>query len=168
VQQPPAAAPAPPRLAPSAGICVLGVGDLLTNVASCCHPVPGDDIVGFVTRSRGVSVHRGDCLNVVNVEEKERLVKVEWAHTDQRYQVSVNVDAIDRLGLLRDVSGKVSDEKVNIAAVSINEHDDGIISLNLTLEISDVGQLSRLFSKLEGVRGVLNVSRKLDRATRGG
>jgi len=148
----------PPAEVESA-IQVMGVGDLLTRVALCCNPVPGDDIIGYITRTRGITVHRKDCPNVLNEDEKERLVKVEWGHVGQAYPVSVQVEATDRVGLLRDITNLVADEKVNIAAVSSVDYDDGVTIIYLTLHITDIKQLSRLLSKLDRIVGVLSVSR---------
>jgi GTP pyrophosphokinase len=153
----PAVAPREPRV--SSAIQVLGVGDLLTHLARCCNPVPGDDIIGFITRTKGVTVHRKECPNIINKDEKERLVQVSWKAIDRSYPVPIQVEAYDRVGLLRDISTVISSEKVNIAAVSSTEHDDGTTSILLTVDISGIGQLSRLFSKLEGVRGVIRASR---------
>ena len=86
---------------------MLGTGDLLTRLSKCCNPVPGDAIIGYVTRGEGVSVHRRDCKNVINEDEKERLVDVEWGRRGQMYPVAVHIDAWDRVGLLRDVSTMV-------------------------------------------------------------
>ena len=149
-------------------IQVMGVGDLLTHVAKCCNPVPGDEIIGYITRTRGVTVHRKDCPNIANEDEKERLVKVEWGQTGQYYPVSIKIEAEDRVGLLRDMTALVSDEKVNIASVSSIEHEDGITSLFLTLQITNIKQLSRLLTKLEKVIGVLSVSRTGDTVKREG
>jgi GTP pyrophosphokinase len=155
--QPSVTAPRPPRL--SSTIQVLGVGDLLTRLAPCCNPIPGDDIIGFITRMRGVTIHRKDCPNIVHEDERERLVPVSWGAVDSSYPVPVQVEAWDRVGLLKDISTIVSGERVNIAAISSTEHSDGIISISLTLEITGIGQLSRLFSKLEGIRGVIGATR---------
>jgi guanosine-3',5'-bis(diphosphate) 3'-pyrophosphohydrolase len=140
-------------------IQVLGVGDLLTQIAGCCHPVPGDKIVGYITRSRGVTIHRQDCYNVVNESEKERLVPVEWQPTDSRYSVNVQVEGWDRVGLMRDITTIVAEEKVNIASVQMQNHDDHTVTLYFTLETEGLAQLSRLLFKVEGVRGVINVAR---------
>ncbi|MCK5577178.1 MAG: bifunctional (p)ppGpp synthetase/guanosine-3',5'-bis(diphosphate) 3'-pyrophosphohydrolase [Dehalococcoidales bacterium] len=153
------------RPKPPTSIRVLGVGDLLTNLAGCCHPVPGDKIVGYVTRSRGVTVHREDCYNVVREDEKERLVKVDWGQSDALYPVNVKVEAWDRVGLVRDISTVVAEEKVNIAGMSFTEHDDQTTSLYLTLETKGLSQLGRLLAKIEGVRGVTGVTRVGDEAT---
>ena len=150
---------APVGKTPSGGLRVLGVGDLLTNLAPCCNPVPGDDIVGFVTRSKGVTVHVLSCPNVHHTDEKERLVKVDWGQTHELFPVALRVEAWDRVGLLRDVTTVVSQEKVNISAVTMEEHSDATISIFITLQTTGIAQLSRLYAKLEGVRGVTSVGR---------
>ena len=150
---------------PVSAITVLGVGDMLTRLAQCCHPVPGDEIMGYITRSRGVTIHRQDCHNVINEDEKERLIPVEWAQTDLLYPVSVKVEAWDRVGLARDITDIVAGERVNISAMNVANHDDHSTSISLTLETGGLAQLSRLFGKIEGVRGVINVSRVGDEAT---
>ncbi len=144
---------------PSSGIEVLGVGDLLTRVSQCCNPMPGDDIIGYITRSRGVSVHRVDCPNVVNENEHERLIAVNWGDSYPRYPARLVIEAWDRVGLLRDITTVVSQETVNIASVVTSEHEDGSCSTYLTIYTEGVGQLSRLLSRLEGVAGVFNVAR---------
>ncbi len=150
---------------PISAITVLGVGDMLTRLAQCCHPVPGDEIMGYVTRSRGVTIHRQDCHNVINEDEKERLIPVEWAQTDLLYPVSVKVEAWDRVGLARDITDIVAGERVNISTMNVANHDDHTTSISLTLETGGLAQLSRLLGKIEGVRGVISVSRVGDEAT---
>ncbi|MFC1902870.1 RelA/SpoT family protein [Chloroflexota bacterium] len=150
---------------PVSAVRVLGVGDLLTNLAQCCHPVPGDKITGYVTRSRGVTIHRQDCYNVVHAVEKERLVPVEWGEADALYPVSIEVEAWDRVGLVRDVTSVIAEEKVNIASVSFAYHDDHTTSTFLTLETKGLAQLLRVMSKIDGVRGVISVARVGDEAT---
>jgi guanosine-3',5'-bis(diphosphate) 3'-pyrophosphohydrolase len=146
-------------------IKVLGVGDMLAHLAQCCRPVPGDDIIGYVTRSRGVSIHRRDCYNIINEDEKERLVPVEWGESDALYPVNIHVESWDRVGLMRDVTTIVAEEKLNITAVSSVNHDDHTVSEYFTLAIRDLAQLSRLLGKIEGVRGVISVARVGDEAT---
>jgi GTP pyrophosphokinase len=147
--------------APTTAIQVLGTGDLLTQLARCCNPVPGDEIIGYVTRSRGVTVHRRDCFNVLHEDEPERLVDVEWGRTGEFYPVAVHIEAWDRVGLLRDISTIVAEEKVNMVAVRTHEHEDRTTGISLTLETQGVDQLSRLLSKLEAVRGVLTATRSI-------
>ena len=142
---------------------VLGTGDLLTQMGRCCNPVPGDRIIGYITRSRGVTIHRADCYNVLHEDEQERLVDVEWGRTPgEMYPVAVHIDAWDRVGLLRDISTIVSEEKVNMMGVRTEHEDDRTTSVYLTLETTGVAQLSRLMQKLESVRGVITVNRQLD------
>ena len=146
----------------TANVEVLGTGDLLTQLARCCNPVPGDLIVGYVTRSRGVTVHRRDCGNVLREEEKERLVEVEWGRSGQLYPVAVRIEAWDRVGLLRDIGSIVAEEKVNMAAVRTQEHNDHTVSVFLTLLTAGVDQITRLMSKLEVARGVFSVDRHFE------
>ncbi len=150
----------PKHPVPVSAIQVLGVGDLLTQLARCCNPVPGDKIIGYVTRSRGVSIHRQDCANVIHEEEKERLVPVEWGKTDAVYPVNIQVEAWNRVGLIRDISTLVAEEKVNIAGMSLVNHDDDYtVTLYFTIDTVGLTQLSRLLVKMEGIRGVISVSR---------
>lgn len=150
---------------PALAIKVLGVGDMLTQLAQCCHPVPGDKIIGYITRSRGVTIHRQDCHNVINEDERERLILVEWAQTDALYPVSVKVDAWDRVGLAHDITAIVAGEKVNISTMNVANHDDHATSISLILETRGLAQLSRLLGKIEGVWGVISVTRVGDEAT---
>ncbi len=158
---------APPRVY-SPTVRVLGTGDLLTQIARCCNPVPGDRIIGYVTRSRGVTIHRDDCYNILHEDETERLVDVEWGRTGQMYPVAVHIEAWDRVGLLRDVSTIISEEKVNMGGVRTQEHGDGTTSVYLTLETTGIAQLGRLMTKLESVRGVISVTREIDARHRQG
>ena len=149
---------------PVSAIKVLGVGDMLTRLAQCCHPVPGEKIIGYITRNRGVTIHRQDCYNVIHQEERERLVKVEWGQTDAVYPVNVQVQAWDRVGLIRDITTIVAEDKVNIARMSFTDNDDHTTSLHLTLEIKGLAQLSRLLAKVDGIKGVISVTRMGDEA----
>jgi GTP pyrophosphokinase len=153
---------APSRQTYTTNIQVLGTGDVLTRLARCCNPVPGDAILGYVTRGEGVSVHRRDCPNVLNEDEKERLIDVQWGRSGQMYPVAVHIEAWDRVGLLRDVATMVAEEAVNMVGVHTQERDDGHITIYMTLETTGVEQLSRMLNKLEGVRGVLSVSRRIE------
>ena len=147
-----------PTHGPASGIEVLGVGDLLTRIASCCGPIYGDKIIGYITRSRGVTVHRASCSNIVAETEVERLVPVAWGKTQHLYPVRIQVEAYDRVGLLRDITSLVSDEGVNIASCVSEEYDD-VSVVTLTVYINGIDQLNLLYSKLEGVKGATSVSR---------
>ncbi len=148
-----------PLSSPSSGITVLGVGDLLIRMGRCCNPIPGDAIIGFITRARGVTVHKKDCSSVQREDEPERLVDVQWGQEKQLYPVRVTMKAYDRVGLLRDMTSLVSNEGVNIASVVTEEWEDGTVTMALTCHTTGLDQLNKLFSKLEGVRGCISVTR---------
>ena len=149
----------PPKISP-VSINVLGVGDLLTRLANCCHPLPGDKIIGYITQGRGITVHRKDCPNIVHEEEKERLVKVEWGAVAQVYPVTVQVDAWDRVGLIRDISAIIAEEGVNLSQISADNHRDDSVGLHLTLEVKNAAQLSKIMSRVHSVWNVVSVTRK--------
>jgi guanosine-3',5'-bis(diphosphate) 3'-pyrophosphohydrolase len=158
VLTPPTSAPASNPVTPN--LQVMGVGDLYTRLANCCKPVYGDNIVGYVTRGRGITVHRDDCPNMRNVDEDGRKVQVSWGdQTKQWYPVSVHLEAWDRVGLLRDVTTLVADEKVNMLSVLTSVHEDRTVTVLMTLEVDGVKQLSRVLQKMEAIRDVFDVRR---------
>nr|WP_289113246.1 GTP diphosphokinase [uncultured Halomonas sp.] len=152
-----------PSKATQSDITVLGVGNLKTSMANCCRPVPGEPIVGFITQGRGVTVHRQDCPNILQLrmEEPQRIIEVEWgerAHT--RYPVTIEIQAWDRSGLLRDVTGLLGNEKVNVLAVNtLTDTDEGIARLRITLEVDGLESLGRLFSRIQQLPNVTEVRR---------
>jgi GTP pyrophosphokinase len=150
----------PTRKVSPVSINVLGVGDLLTRLANCCHPLPGDKIIGYITQGRGITVHQRDCLNIVNEQEKERLVKVEWGDVAQVYPVMMQVDAWDRVGLIRDISAIIAEEGINLSEVSMSNHRDDSVTLHFTLEVKSAAQLSKIISRIYSVWNVVNVMRK--------
>jgi len=147
----------------SSNVSVLGVGNLLTSIANCCMPVPHDDIIGFITKDRGVSVHRIDCKNILHLKEKDqaRLIEVEWGDTDtQNYPVNMLIYAHDRHGLLSDITRTLSDDKINVIAVNtISNKKEQSARMAVTIEIRDLLQLSRVMDKISQLRNVLDVSR---------
>lgn len=149
----------PSRKVSSASIKVLGMGNLVTNLANCCHPLPGDKVLGYITQGRGITVHRRDCPNIINEVEKERLIEVDWGDVEQTYPVAIQVDAGDRVGLVRDISAIIASEGVNITDVNMADHDD-ITSLKFSLEVMGAAQLGNLISKIYSIWGVINVRRK--------
>ncbi len=149
-----------PLSSPTSGIKVLGVGDLLTRMGRCCGPIPGDEIVGFVTRSRGVTVHKRSCPSVLHEDEPERFVQVEWGQTKELYPVRLTMLAYDRVGLLRDLTQNVSEEGVNMSNWVTAQQPNGTVSLTFNVHTTGLQQLSKLFSKLEGVRGCISVHRE--------
>lgn len=144
----------------SSGIEVLGVGDMLTRLARCCSPIQGEQILGYITRSRGVTVHLTTCSNIAAEAEKEveRIIQVDWGKTQSLYPVRILLEAYDRVGLLRDITSLVSEEHVNIASCVTDEVED-MSFVTLTVYTNGIQQLNKLFAKLEGVRGVINATR---------
>ncbi|MFP4278754.1 MAG: TGS domain-containing protein, partial [Halochromatium sp.] len=145
-------------------VMVAGVPDLLTQLASCCHPVPDDPIVGFITRGRGVAVHRANCANILSLseEEQERLIEVDWAaQPDQAaYPVDIVITAADRKGLLRDVSSVLADEEANVIATETRtDATNDRASMRFRVEVGDVDQLERLCAKLRQLSDVSEVRR---------
>jgi len=148
----------PPRSV--VGIQVKGVGDLLTRLAQCCNPVPGDSIIGYITRGTGITVHRRDCSNIKNIADSERLIEVEWGGMREAYPVDIRIEAFDRPGLLRDIASIVADEGISMSAVNVSTHGDNTATIQATLQISNVQQLRNIFSGLESLRDVLDVQRE--------
>ncbi|MEI7611865.1 MAG: bifunctional (p)ppGpp synthetase/guanosine-3',5'-bis(diphosphate) 3'-pyrophosphohydrolase [Betaproteobacteria bacterium] len=143
------------------GILIVGIDKLLTQLAGCCKPAPPDAIVGFVTRGKGVSIHRADCSNFANMEamHPERVIETAWGgRTEGVFAVDIAVDANDRQGLLRDVSEVLTREKINVVAVA-TQSKQGIAHMRFTAEISDVSQLKRTLLLLHEVKGVIGARR---------
>ena len=144
------------------GVKVKGMGDLLVRISKCCNPVPGDEIGGYITRGRGVSIHRMDCPNFKGLKESEpeRIIEVEWyVDEDDSYQVELEVEALDKHSLLNDVTKAISEEGVNITGVDARTSDDGIAHINLGVHISSLEHMNKIIDKLEFVDGVLKVRR---------
>lgn len=144
---------------------IQGVGNLLTHIARCCKPVPGDPIAGYITLGKGVTVHRSDCPNILhaNTESPDRLVEVSWGSTvDSAYPVDIIIRAYDRHGLLSDITTLLSDESINVlAANTVTDKSQHIARMQLTLEITDIDTLSRILGKIQQLSNVTEVRRKL-------
>ena len=144
---------------------ILGVGNLLTNTARCCRPVPNDAIVGYITRGRGVTIHRRDCANVLRLkdEDRDRLIDVEWgALPDRVFPVDIQIQAYDRPGLLRDVSALLANDQVNVLGVnSYTDTKDLVARMELHIEVTDIGQLSRILSRIGQLPNLIEVKRKV-------
>ena len=143
------------------GIIVKGVENALVRFSKCCNPVPGDDILGYITKGRGVSIHRKDCPNAKDLlEEEERLIEVEW---DTKGLVSYNADlqvkAHDRQGLLAEITSIINDNKINIVSFYSKTSKDRIANISFILEISDIEQLNKLIKRFRRLDGVLDVYR---------
>ncbi|MBI3159102.1 MAG: bifunctional (p)ppGpp synthetase/guanosine-3',5'-bis(diphosphate) 3'-pyrophosphohydrolase [Chloroflexi bacterium] len=140
------------------GVAVQGLKGLLTTMAKCCNPAPGDEIVGYITRGRGATIHRQDCPNVLRARDRERLVRVTWGEPKTTYPVAVRIQAYDRDGLLRDVSTLISEESINMSQVKVDVKENRAV-FDLTLEVGNISQLSRVLSKLENLPNVMEARR---------
>ncbi len=145
---------------------ILGVGKLLTQMAKCCTPIPGDDVIGYITQGRGVSVHRQDCINIaqLGLDEPERIVNVNWGEeVDNQYPVNIQVQAYDRTGLLSDITSLLANEKVNLLSMNtLSTKEDHTASIRFTIEVGELSVLSKILHRINQLPNVLNVFRERD------
>ena len=148
-----------------AGIVVKGIDNCLVKLSKCCNPLPGDAIVGYITKGRGVSVHRADCINAKQlVSEENRLIDVSWYNQGkEKYDVEVEVLANDRKGLLSDVIKKVDDTKALLMGVNTKTTRERVAIMDLSLEIKDLEELNKVLKALRTVDSVYDVRRKNDK-----
>lgn len=146
------------------GIRILGVGNLLTTVATCCKPVPGDPIMGYITQGRGVSIHREDCPNLLSLKEHEpgRVIGVDWGEeSEETYPVDIIIEAFDRSGLLRDVMLVLANEHINVTSAHTNtDKSNNVARLQLTIEIARLEMLGRILDKINQLPNVVEVHRE--------
>ncbi len=153
----------------SAGVHVEGLDDIMIRLSRCCSPVPPDEILGFVTRGRGVSVHRSDCLNATELSagQPDRLIEVEWdAEHTGRFPTTIEIRALDRSSLLVDVAKVLADHGLNVTGVSTETGDDAVAKMQFEFELADVSQLDSVLSSLYGVESVYDAYRILPGAAR--
>ena len=149
-----------PAAQPSGEVRVHGVGNMLTTLGRCCKPVPGEPIRGYITRGKGVTVHRASCVSIQHAQDPDRLVEVEWERgAHQVFPVSIKVEAWDRTGLLRDIAAVIAESKINLVGADVQVYDDRTAVISTSVEISNLTQLSRLLERLEQVRDVHTVAR---------
>ncbi|MBN2257798.1 MAG: bifunctional (p)ppGpp synthetase/guanosine-3',5'-bis(diphosphate) 3'-pyrophosphohydrolase [Anaerolineaceae bacterium] len=139
-------------------ITVLGLKGILTSIGRCCNPVPGDDIIGYITRGRGATIHRRDCPNVLRRKDHERLVNVSWGEIRRTFAIPVEIKAYDRQGLMGDISNILNDESVNLADINLKFHQN-LAVINMIIEVTDITQLSRILTKIEILPNVLEAHR---------
>ncbi len=151
--------PSPIPAQTSTEVQVLGTGGLLTRLARCCNPLPGEEIVGYVTKGRGITIHRRDCPNILNVRDRERLIEVSWGTQVRTFPVMVSVLAFDRAGLLHDISGVVTREGINIEGISISRNQN-MVTLYITIAVTDIGQLGRVLARINNVPNVIEARRQ--------
>ena len=145
----------------SSGVLVKGESGVMVRMARCCNPVPGDDIIGYITRGRGVSVHRADCTNIGHTpDDVNRMIEVDWeGATQEHFQVNVSVHAYDRSGLLMEVMAALSEMKINISNINAKTDDTKDVTIHLILDIKDLSQLDYVMTKLRRVKDVYSVHR---------
>lgn len=152
----------------SNGVVVKGVDDVLVRLSRCCNPVPGDEILGFVTRGRGVSVHRADCPNAQDLKQTpERIIEVAWENDlpkNTSFKVEVFLDALDRMNLLRDVAIILSEQGANVLSSSTTSHRDGMVEMRFLFQLSDINHIDIVLSKLRGIEGVFDARRMVPKA----
>ncbi len=148
----------------SSGVTVKGIDNLLIRLSRCCNPVPGDDIVGYITKGRGVSVHRSDCLNVMDEESANRLIPVEWeggADQQKEYMVDIEISGYDRQGLLNEVLQAVSEAKTNISAVSGRSDRNKVAKIDMTIYIHNISHLHKVVERIKQIPDIYSVRRIL-------
>ncbi len=154
------------RRSPGGSIQVQGVDGVMTNLARCCNPVPGDSIIGYVTRDRGITVHRTGCPNIVDKIRRDRdkqLIEVQWkTKADETFPVKIQVSAYDRSGLMRDIASLVADDRINMLSVeALTGQKDNLAMINATLEIENISQLTRILTKIDRLPNVVEARRKV-------
>ena len=137
---------------------VLGLKGILTNYAKCCNPLPGDDIVGYITRGRGATIHRKDCPNILRMKDKDRIVKVSWGEAKRTFPVMVQIKAYDRQGLMGDISAVLNDEGINMRDIHV-DFSNNLAIIKLLLEVGDINQLSRVLTITESLPNVMQAYR---------
>jgi GTP pyrophosphokinase len=160
LQEKPAIPPRKKAPAQKSSMLVVGMGGLATQLARCCKPVPPDPIRGFVTRGKGVSVHREDCAALKRLAEAhpERLIEAEWGRGEGSYTVDMTVTATDRRGLLRDIGDALAREKINVTATRTQTRDE-LAFMRFTFDVGDLAQLKRAFAVVRALKGVIRVAR---------
>ena len=153
-----------PVMKSKSGIVVKGIADLSVRFSKCCSPVPGDEIVGFVTRGRGISIHRTDCVNVINLPEMERarLIDAEWQAPDnvaEKYLAEIKIFANNRNGLLADISKALTEKNINIMSMNTRTNKQGLATLQTTFEITGREELNRVIDKIRGIESVIDIER---------
>jgi len=165
VIEPPETVELPPPPPQSVGrVNIQGAGELLTRLARCCNPLPGDEIIGYVTRGRGVTIHRRDCPNVLRLSlgERERLIEMDWGKGEETFAVQVLITAYDRSGLLRDITALMGNEDVNMLSVKTGKRDRyNIVPIYLTLEVPNLRKLNRVLGKAEQIPNVIEARRSV-------
>jgi len=152
------------KLSHDEGVRVKGVDDVLVRFAKCCGPVPGDEIVGYITRGRGISVHTCDCSSMAGLaNDKERTIEIDWEQNGDRfYPVQIKAETLDKPGMLSKVSSAIASCDVNISGANANTTKEKEAALDFVLQISNLDQLTKVLKSIRRIKGVLNVKRVKD------
>lgn len=137
---------------------VMGLAGLATNIAKCCNPMMGDEIVGYITRGRGATIHRSDCPNILRVKDRERLITVTWGKTERTFPVPIQINAYNRQGLMSDISTVIAAEPIRLVDLSLTTRQH-MVTVNLIVEVGGINQLSRLLARLENLSNVIEAIR---------
>ena len=145
----------------SRGVRIQGLDNMMVRYSQCCQPVPGDDVIGYITRGRGISIHRIDCPNVLNLgEHPERRIEIDWeAEAGERFFVRLVVDGNDRRGLLSDIASAITDSGTNIRSAEIDAAEEGMTG-NFVVEVHDLAHLKKVIKAIRRVSGVHDVQRR--------
>jgi GTP pyrophosphokinase len=148
------------------GVTVEGIDDMLIKFAKCCNPLPGDNIIGFITRGHGVSIHKRDCPNVpreiAQAPEPERWINASWnENAKQEFRAALSISALSRIGLMADISMQLAAMRVNINDIASHTAKDGRSMLNMTITVSNVEHLRSVISRIEKIDGVLSIERQV-------
>jgi GTP pyrophosphokinase len=148
----------PSEATPTDAVNVVGLKGILTSMARCCNPTPGDQIIGYITRGRGATIHRQDCPNILRMKDRERLVRVSWGEEVRTYPVPVRIKAYDRQGLMGDISNLLNNEGVNIINADVKV-SRSLADMKLIVEVKDIAQLSRILNRIENLPNVMEAQR---------
>lgn len=150
--------PSQPKDLTENAVAVLGLRNILTNFARCCNPVPGDEIVGYITRGRGATIHRQDCPNILRTKDRDRIVRVTWGEPQHTFPVEIQIKAYDRQGLMGDISSLLNNENINLKDIKIDVTHN-LASIMMVVEVADIAQLSRILTKIENIPNVMEAHR---------
>ena len=159
----------PTKTSYSSDIDIQGVGNLLVHTANCCKPIPGEEIIGYITQGRGISIHRVDCINALNIKKlySERFITVSWGkNTEKKYPVDIVIDAFDRQGLVRDITNILADEKIAVTGLDlVTNKKENTAKIKMTIEISGLNPLSNILNKISKLPNIIEIYRTDLRST---
>ena len=147
------------------GIAVKGLDNILVRFAKCCNPLPGDSIVGYITKGRGVAIHRTDCPNAKTQDDffKTRMVSVEWINCENsKFEAEIQIKALDRRGIINDITHMVVVDKFSLNGINARKDKEGVVNINLLVEVHDINSLDLLMKKIKSIPGVEDIYRVIN------